>query len=302
VKALRLSKLVAVLAVLVSSSTLATGPNPIPTDEPAGNIANWTAPPYWAPAASPENTDRSAREALASGRKALGGGGYAALPFTAVFPCRLVDTRGNGAPLTGGFLPSATVRSYAITGLCGLPPNAQAVSLNATVVKPTGPGFLTLYPEGGAFPPVSTLNYLGGDVIVNAAVVPLGAAGGISMALGVSGGDVILDTNGYYAATPSGSAYASVIGTTLSSSRGFSSVSNPATGVFCLVPTFDWASAKTPPVVTIDYSYSGGILNLAQWRSSGIGCPAGQIAILTFTCTVGASCSPANDAFSIFVP
>ena len=71
--------------------------------------------------------------------------------------------------------------------------------MNATVVHPTGPGFLTLYPQGGAFPPVSTLNYLGNDVIVNAAVVPLSATGGISMALGVSGGDVILDTNGYYA-------------------------------------------------------------------------------------------------------
>ncbi len=55
----------------------------------------------------------------------------------------------------------------------------------------------------GSFPPVSTLNYLGNDVIVNAAVVPLSVSGGISVVLGVSGGDVILDTNGYYAATPS---------------------------------------------------------------------------------------------------
>ncbi len=94
------------------------------------------------------------------------------------------------------------MRSYTLTGVCGLPANAQAVSLNATVVHPTGPGFLTLYPQGGTFPPVSTLNYLGNDVVVNAAVVPLSGTGGISMALGVSGGDVILDTNGYYAAVP----------------------------------------------------------------------------------------------------
>ena len=37
-----------------------------------------------------------------------------ALPFVAVTPCRLVDTRGNGAPLTGGFLPAATVRTYTL--------------------------------------------------------------------------------------------------------------------------------------------------------------------------------------------
>ena len=136
--------------------------------------------------------------ALALGDAQALGTGPIALPFFALPPCRLVDTRGN-APLTGGFLPAATVRSYALTGVCNVPANAQAVSLNATVVRPVGPGFLTLWPEGGAFPSATTLNYVGGDIVANAAVVPVSAAGGISMALGVSGGDVILDTNGYYA-------------------------------------------------------------------------------------------------------
>ena len=160
---------------------------------PIRAIAQWPAPPYWIPP-SP------GRDAVAGGRLPLAVG-PTALPFIALFPCRLVDTRGN-APLTGGFLPPATVRSYTLAGVCNVPADAKAISLNATVVHPTGPGFLTLYPEGGAFPPVSTLNYLGNDVIVNAAVVPLSATGGISMALGVSGGDVILDANGYYAAMP----------------------------------------------------------------------------------------------------
>ncbi|MBK9063217.1 MAG: tail fiber domain-containing protein [Acidobacteria bacterium] len=157
-------------------------------------VRHWEAPPYWRqPSAEP------GREALA-GRAALAGG-PTALPFIALPPCRVIDTRGN-APLTGGFLPPATVRSYTVTGVCGIPASAQALSLNAVVVHPTGPGFLTLYPQGGAFPPVSTLNFLGNDVIVNAAVVPISVSGGISMALGVSGGDVILDVNGYYAPTP----------------------------------------------------------------------------------------------------
>ncbi|HQQ78585.1 MAG TPA: hypothetical protein PLB01_14615 [Thermoanaerobaculia bacterium] len=165
-------------------------------------ISNWAAPPYWMPpggaASQPAN-----RDALA-GRQPLAGGPNA-LPFISLFPCRLVDTRAPvfPAPLGGGWLPPATVRSYTLAGVCNVPANAQAISLNATVVKPTGPGFLTLYPEGGAFPPVSTLNYLGNDIIVNAAVVPLSVTGGISVVLGVSGGDVILDTNGYYATVPS---------------------------------------------------------------------------------------------------
>ncbi|MEO8056312.1 MAG: hypothetical protein ABI768_14225 [Acidobacteriota bacterium] len=120
--------------------------------------------------------------------------------FTAIPPCRMVDTRAPAfpAPLGGGWLPAATVRSYTLTNVCNLPTGAKAVSVNATVTGPSGPGFLTLWPEGGAFPPVSTLNFLGGDTIVNSAIVPLSATGSISMALGVSGGHVILDINGYY--------------------------------------------------------------------------------------------------------
>ncbi len=182
----------AVLVVVALLAPLALG------DE----IKNWAAAPYWMPPEAPASQPAN-REALA-GRQPLVGGPNA-LPFISLFPCRLVDTRAPvfPAPLGGGFLPPATVRSYTLAGVCNVPANAQAISLNATVVNPTGPGFLTLYPEGGAFPPVSTLNFLGHDVIVNAAVVPLSATGGISVVLGVSGGDVILDTNGYYATVPS---------------------------------------------------------------------------------------------------
>jgi hypothetical protein len=175
----------------------------VPAEE-ADRISTWTAPPFWmaqeadAPSEDPDGPDAAqARGRTAEGRQALIAG-PTALPFIALPPCRLVDTRGN-APLTGGFLPAATVRSYILFGVCAVPANAKAISLNAVVVKPVGPGFLTLWPQGEAFPPVSTLNFLGNDVIVNAAVVPLSVTGGISVALGVSGGDVVLDTNGYYA-------------------------------------------------------------------------------------------------------
>jgi Chaperone of endosialidase len=181
----------AILVLALAAGQSAAG------EEGRVSAESWNAPPYWTPPAlAPRGHDT-----LAAGRQSLAAG-PTALPFIALPPCRLVDTRGN-APLTGGFLPPATVRSYTLSGVCGVPANAQAISLNATVVHPTGPGFLTIYPEGGTFPPVSTLNYLGNDVVVNAAVVPLSGAGGISIALGVSGGDVILDTNGYYATVPS---------------------------------------------------------------------------------------------------
>lgn len=164
------------------------------------SIKTWAAPPYWTLATRrPGFTGTPGREALSPARQSLAGGAVA-LPFTALPGCRLVDTRGN-APLTGGFLPPATVRSYTLTGVCNVPPTAQAISLNATVTDPTGPGFLVLWSKDDALPPVSTLNFVAGQTVANAAVVPLSADGSISMALGVSGADVILDTNGYYDAT-----------------------------------------------------------------------------------------------------
>jgi len=62
-----------------------------------------------------------------------------------------------------------------------------------------GPGFIKIYPQGGSAPVVSTLNYVAGQTIANAAVVPLGAGGGVSIVAGVSGTDLVVDTNGYYA-------------------------------------------------------------------------------------------------------
>lgn len=93
------------------------------TDEPV-EIANWTAPPYWASRATgtleeqPES--QGAVQHAHQGCRALVAG-PTALPFIALPPCRLVDTRGNGAPLTGGFLPAATVRTYTLTSVCGVP-------------------------------------------------------------------------------------------------------------------------------------------------------------------------------------
>jgi hypothetical protein len=205
-------------------------------------VANWSAPPYWAPPA--EGAPHGSGHArTAEGREALAGA-PTALPFISLFPCRLVDTRGN-APLTGGFLPPATVRSYTLTGVCNVPPNAQAISLNVAVVHPTGPGFITLYPQGGPFPPVSTLNYLGNDVIVNAAVVPLSGTGGISLALGVSGGDVVLDTNGYYA--PAGVSSLNALAGDLNLVAGTNVTITPGAGSLTIASTGGSGGPPTGP-------------------------------------------------------
>jgi len=135
------------------------------------------------------------------GPQAVAGVPTSALAFTGITPCRIADTRGNG--FMGAYGPPALAagspRNFPLTGQCGIPGGAEAVSLNVTVTNTLGPGFILIYPQGGAAPGVSTLNYVASQTVANAAVVPLGTGGGVTVVAGVSGTDLILDTNGYYA-------------------------------------------------------------------------------------------------------
>jgi hypothetical protein len=155
---------------------------------PMGEIPNWAAPPTWS-AAKPRGGLTTMGEVTNP------------LPFIGVDPCRIVDTRGNGfaGPYGPPSLPGGGPRNFTLTGQCGIAGTAQAVSLNVTVTNTQGPGFILIYPEGATQPGVSTLNYVAGQTVANAAVVPLGTGGGITVIAGVSGTDLILDTNGYYA-------------------------------------------------------------------------------------------------------
>ena len=162
---------------------------------PEQQITNWQAPPLWsARASSLEGRLRGMRF------ESLEAVPTAPLPLIGIQPCRIADTRdGNRLP---GYGPPALVagvpRNFSMTGQCGIAGTAQAVSLNITVTNMLGPGFILIYPQGGAQPLVSTLNYTIGQTVANSAVVPLGIAGGISVIAGVSGTDLIIDTNGYY--------------------------------------------------------------------------------------------------------
>src|SRR6266542_3821332 len=47
-------------------------------------------------------------------------------------------------------------------------------------------------------PPVSTINYVAGQTIANAAIVPAGTGGAIIVVAGTSGTDLLIDINGYF--------------------------------------------------------------------------------------------------------
>jgi uncharacterized repeat protein (TIGR03803 family) len=113
-------------------------------------------------------------------------------------PCRAVDTRpehGGGGPIQG-----RTFQSFAISGAgtCGTLTSAAAYSMNVSVV-PNGPlSYLTVWPSGQTQPLVSTLNSLDGRIKANAAIVPAGANGEVSV-YATDTTNVIVDVNGYFA-------------------------------------------------------------------------------------------------------
>jgi hypothetical protein len=123
--------------------------------------------------------------------------------YYALTPCRVADTRNangvNGGPVVVG---NGGARNFRIQGNCGVPVGAAAVTLNVTIAGPTGSGFLTIWPSGGAQPLVSTINFTTADAaLANGAIVPLSAnTDDLSIFYGGAGTvHVILDVTGYFA-------------------------------------------------------------------------------------------------------
>lgn len=122
-----------------------------------------------------------------------------ALQFVNVPPCRVVDTRGATGPFGGPVMSANSTRSFAIPqGACSIPSSAAAYSLNVTVVPRGSLNFLTAWPTGQTQPVVSTLNSYDGRTKANAAIIPAGTNGAISVYV-TDKTDVILDIDGYFA-------------------------------------------------------------------------------------------------------
>lgn len=123
------------------------------------------------------------------------------LQYFAITPCRAVDTRSTNPPILQAGGPP--FRSLTIKGVCLVPATAKAVSLNATVVGPTVDGFFSMWPVGGTFPTVSTINFGAGEpAIANGAIVPLAVTTpDLNVAYGTQGGGqthVLVDVTGYF--------------------------------------------------------------------------------------------------------
>jgi flagellar basal body rod protein FlgF len=130
--------------------------------------------------------------------------GTSTLAFYPLTPCRVTDTRKRTGPLGGSYIQGGTARDFPVlSSSCSIPSSAQAYSLNLTAVPHSGLAYITVWPTGETQPLVSTLNALTGAITANAAIVPAGSAGEISI-YATNDTDLVIDVNGYFAPPDSG--------------------------------------------------------------------------------------------------
>ncbi len=132
------------------------------------------------------------------------------LAFYPLTPCRIADTRSMDYPQDLGYphLVGNTPRDFPILNAtsCNIPSTAAAYSLNLTAVPYQGNllGYLEVWPTG-QMPanPVSTLNNTTGTIVANAAIVPAGTSGDITV-LPSGNTDLLIDIDGYFAPAGTG--------------------------------------------------------------------------------------------------
>ena len=115
-------------------------------------------------------------------------------------PVRILDTR------TGSPLAANTARTIQVTGLAGVPADAQAVLMTVTSIHTkgsTGGGSLRVFPAGAPMPNVSTSNYLSPTSdVANFTIAQLGVGGRVTLYTAGSATDVAVDVVGYIPANP----------------------------------------------------------------------------------------------------
>jgi Domain of unknown function (DUF5979) len=109
-------------------------------------------------------------------------------------PKRALDTRLSGTgPVIGG-----VARSISLRVPIAVPTSASVVIVNATVVNPSGAGFVTLYPCLEAVPNTANVTFAAGETAGSLAMVRLNEADEICAYSSVTT-DLVIDVSGYTA-------------------------------------------------------------------------------------------------------
>jgi hypothetical protein len=127
--------------------------------------------------------------------------------FFPITPCRVFDTR---QPAFAPAIAAQTTRNVTVQGVCGIPVNAKAVVLNATIVGPSTDGYVTLYPSNVARPVAANLTFRAAEpALGNGAIVGLSPTIPDLSAyvfLGAGSSHLVFDSTGYFCKVDGGGA------------------------------------------------------------------------------------------------
>lgn len=124
------------------------------------------------------------------------------LVYTPLAPCRLIDTRGFGAPFVGGMFVPGERRAYAPAGACGIPGAGVAslmVSFTTQNSTPNSGGFLSMIAPGQPVLTSVDVFNLGAEWSASNTVVATGAAGEFDIFVSTATAHVVIDVLGYFA-------------------------------------------------------------------------------------------------------
>jgi len=128
--------------------------------------------------------------------------------FVAGAPARLLETRvgdvGAGEVLTTvdgrdngiGAREGGSVTELQVSGRAGVPTTVRSAVLSVTVTAARAPGFVTVFPCGGAIPTSSNVNYTAGATVTNTVITPVGATGKVCIYT-MAAVDMVVDVGGY---------------------------------------------------------------------------------------------------------
>jgi hypothetical protein len=178
--------------------------------------------------------------------------------YRPVAPCRLLDTRGQAKPGAG------TTIVLAVKGRCGVgAPNAVAITV--TVTDAVGAGYVTAWPSGRPMPKAATSTYAVHETRANAALLPVGADGNLSLFTSNSA-HIVVDVSGafYPAASATSGRYvptapARVLDTGAGKGRGLPAGGAVTVGLPAGVPADATALVLT---VTIKGSPTSGYVSI----------------------------------------
>lgn len=151
-------------------------------------------------------------------------------------PARLLDSRPTGETIDGvsqrlGRVGANSTTTLKVTGRGGVAPDADAVVVNATAIKPSTGAFLTVYPCDQDQPSASSLNAAAGSIVNNLVVAKVSAAGTICV-FSSAATDLVVDVAAF---VPAGGGLLSIVPARLLETRAG-------------LDTVDGQSATTSPV------------------------------------------------------